>query len=390
MKIIIYNRTIGGHHLEYIHHLYMAAIAQRAHLFYIVLPKRFEELKDNWTWPFSENIHFILFNDGYDKKKSLTIWDLLQISWNNIKIINHYANEVHADKIYCNTIIELIPFAPFLIRRKIRLLGIVYRIYLYDIGQKTRLSYVFDKVKFWIMSRAKVFETVFILNDRDGANRLNKLYHTRKFLFLPDPYIPLPSENLTDFRRENGIPEGKKLFVQFGALNTNKSTIEILESIRQINDEECGSFAFAFVGVVYEDIKLRFYEIYNELKDKVQIIVKDEYCSYKTFASLCIACDAILTPYRRTAQSSGLIGYAAQFHKPVIAPDKGLLGSLVKSYGLGLLISDISSECLTEAYRKVSRGEVKISDSNYCVNNSVEAFQNVVFNSLIHSKQEFL
>lgn len=232
------------------------------------------------------------------------------------------------------------------------------------------------------MSRAGVFCKIFILNDKTSTDRLNLIYNSNKFVSLPDPFVPISTKHLTDFREEHGIPSDKKLFIQFGTLCENKSTIEILESIKLLNTEEKGTFTFAFAGKVHDDIKPQFYDLINELKGKVQIVVIDSFCPYETFASMCIACDAILTPYRRTAQSSGLIGYASQFHKPVIAPNKGLLGDLVKSYGLGLVIEDNTPEMLVDAYRKVARGEVDIPNDNYCVQNSVEEFQKVILSCM--------
>ena len=228
------------------------------------------------------------------------------------------------------------------------------------------------------MSRAKVFNKVFILNDKEGAAQLNRMFHTNKFAYVPDPYVPISADNLADFRKDNGISADKKLFIQFGTLCSNKSTVEILESIKLLNTEEKKRFAFAFAGKVYDEIKDRFYELVDELRLEVQIVVIDRYCAYETFASLCLACDAILTPYRRTAQSSGLIGYASQFHKPVIAVNSGLLGRLVKQFELGILIDRVNNECLANAYRTIAAGRVQPPTSAYCEQNSVEEFQNVI------------
>ena len=238
-------------------------------------------------------------------------------------------------------------------------------------------------MKYLLMVKAKVFNRIFILNDQEGAETLNKQFNTEKFVPLPDPYVPIPVDHLTDFRKENGIPLDKKLFVQFGTLCTNKSTLEILESIKLLSEEEKQHFAFAFAGRVYDEIKARFYELVIELKKDVQVIVIDQYCSYETFASMCVACDAILTPYRRTAQSSGLIGYASQFHKPVIAVNSGLLGNLVRQHKLGLLIDSVDGESLAGAYRNIAAGKVPPPTSSYFEQNSVERFQEVVILNMI-------
>lgn len=377
MNIIIFNKTIGGHHLEYIHHLYMSAMNDMEDSFFFVLPESFNLVKDNMEWPYSSNIHIDLFGDGKDTCSSGKLWKMLRNSWDNLTILRRYVKKYQANVVYCNVIMELLPFAPILLR-KIKLLGVIYKIYLYEIERKSRIVVLFDKLIYWIISGASVFWKVFVLNDKASAERLNKLYNTNKFVPLPDPFVPIPTDSLTDFRGGYGISYEKHLFVQFGTLCENKSTVDILESIKLLNAEERKKFSFAFAGKVYDDIKTRFYSLVNELQGEVQIVVIDKYCSYYTFASMCMACDAILTPYRRTAQSSGLIGYAAQFHKPVIAPNRGLLGDLVKSYGLGLVIDDISPEMLVDAYRKVARGEVDIPNDNYCAQNSVEEFQKVI------------
>ena len=382
MNIIIFNRTIGGHHLEYIHHLYMVATAQKEDKFYFVLPRYFEDVKNNWEWPTSLNVHIDLFGEKDDKIKSDNVWQMLLNSWSNSRLVSYYVKKYRADVVYCNLLIGLIPFAPLFIRSKVRLMGVIYRIFLYDSEGKSKISLMLDKFKYLIMSRAKVFRKIFILNDMDGAEQLNMMFHTNKFAYLPDPYVPISSDNLTDFRKENGITTEKKLFIQFGTLCSNKSTVEILESIKSLTTEEKKRFSFAFAGKVYDEIKDHFYELVNELKGETQIIVIDQYCAYETFASMCVACDAILTPYRRTAQSSGLIGYASQFHKPVIAVDSGLLGNLVKQYELGILIDRVNNDCLANAYRKIAAGGVLPPTSAYCEKNSVEEFQNVIIKSL--------
>ena len=65
-----------------------------------------------------------------------------------------------------------------------------------------------------------------------------------------------------------------------------------------------------------------------------------------------MSCDVILTPYKRINTSSGAIGYAAQFKKPVIATGGGLLGKLVNKYHLGVLISDVSGESIADGIRR--------------------------------------
>ena len=165
-------------------------------------------------------------------------------------------------------------------------------------------------------------------------------------------------------------------------MNTNKGSLEIMHSLTELAQEERTNYSFIFAGKVADDIRDSFYSLYSKIKDKVQIAVIDKYCSYNFFASLCISCDAIITPYKRTSQSSGLIGYASQFGKPVIAPNKGLLGSLVEEYNLGILIKDCSPHSLISAYKSVADGIYPRPNKKYCDDNSTEAFNKFILEYL--------
>ena len=111
-------------------------------------------------------------------------------------------------------------------------------------------------------------------------------------------------------------------------------------------------------------------------KGRVRVIVEDDFCSYERLASLCAASDLLLMPYLETAQSSGVIGYASQFGTPVLASDRGLIGKLVRRYGLGWTTS-IESEDLVIAYRMLDTQ--LMVDKHYCQSHQVEAFQKKIW-----------
>ena len=102
-----------------------------------------------------------------------------------------------------------------------------------------------------------------------------------------------------------------------------------------IEKEKQEKYAFVFAGVIASNIKSEFYRLVEQYRKDIQIIVIEGFLEYDTIGSLCMSCDVILTPYKRINTSSGAIGYAAQFKKPVIATGGGLLGKLVNKYHLG-------------------------------------------------------
>lgn len=388
MRIIVFTHNIGGHHLEYIHHVHSMAIKDKDNQYVFVLPRKFDEIKDNLKWEHPDNIVFELFDYKYGASE-VTLWTLIRDSYSVSRLLRDFSLKYGADFIYCNEIIVTFPFAPLLIPRRTKLIGIVYKLYLYQDGSEPILKKTIERMKFWLMSVSGVYKRLLVLNDESGAKRLNELWHTKKFVQIPDPFVNISLEGTYDLRAKFGINGDKVLFAHFGAMNDNKGTLEIAHSLLELSEDEKKKYSFFFAGKMADNIKPEFYEIIERLKQKgeLEINIVDEYCSYSFFASLCMACNAILTPYRRTAQSSGLIGYASQFGKPVIAPSKGLLGNLVEKYKLGVLMHDCSPKSLIEAYGKVAKGKVSNPDREYCIENSVEKFQEVLSRTIKDLKE---
>ncbi len=382
MKILIFSPDIGGHHLEYIHHIYLIAAKSNNNSYIFLLPEKFDDVKNNFLWPKTDNVNFDLFGES---KFSVGLNSTMAVLKNTFKITKFVAQKAKmysADIVYSNYLVLFVPFAPLLFKKTTKIIGIIYKIYLHEANEHSALSLFIERSKFKLMSKCGVFKHVYLLNDEQSCVELNKLFKTKKFLPIPDPLVPL-KPNSRNIRAEFDIPIPNTLFVHFGAMNINKGTIDILESLKQLSQNECEHYSFFFAGRVSSEIKESFYERVGDLKKRLQVIVIDDFCTYDFFASLCTACDCILTPYKRTSQSSGLIGYASQFRKPVIGPNKGLYGYLVKKYGLGILIDEITPESLRNAYSKISLGDFVSPGDSYCKENNILAFQKVLEADLV-------
>ena len=147
-------------------------------------------------------------------------------------------------------------------------------------------------------------------------------------------------------RHELHIPDENTVFLHFGSLERRKGSLEILRAIELIDAEKLSNCSFVFAGRVFDDMKTDFYALINSLQQKCQLILYDEYCSAELLADLCYSCDFILMPYQVTAQSSGMLGYAANFEKPVIGPSDGLVGKLIRKYHLGITIPTIKADSI--------------------------------------------
>lgn len=373
-RVLIFDYTLQGHHREYLHHLYMAAGQKTNEEYIFAVPAAFEQLYTPTQWPDFKNITFTYINERVLEKIPQ---NFLKRSWVLSKLLHKTAKRHRAQRVFLIELITFFPFLPFLLSRKVRVAGIIYLIYLYRWKKSSIAGRIKDLLKYVLIKCYTRLETVFILNDPVAACYLNKLFHSRKFRPLPDPYVPLRASGVKNMRDELKIPSRQKVILHFGALEKNKGTLDIYTAIRLMPPSQRQNFTFIFAGKVMEDIYQEFYRCYHELKEEASIILYDKFCPFELLGSLCLTCDAILIPYRRTCQSSGVIGYAAQFQKPVIAPREGLLGKLIRRNHLGLVLTGTTPQEIISALQDICNWKYK--PNSYLSQNTITAFQKAIF-----------
>lgn len=377
MKVLIFDERLTGHRLEYIHHLYMMAKDDISREYVFVMPESFVMVNNKMDWPECSNITIDLIPENTDTF-TFSFKDQIRKSWAYSRHLQSLIRKHKPDAVFVNELITYVPFAAFLFPRKVRFSGIIYRIYLYTEHGASRFTKLLNRFKYSVMSRSKVFHRVFILNDSDSATKLCSIYHTDKFVPLADPVKPLPDSHGYDFRAENGISSDKTLFIHFGGLTKRKGTLLLLDSLNALSEQERKQYVFAFAGKIYDDIRDEFYQRLSSIEGRVNVIVKDEFCSYEYLAAMCQACDAIVCPYLDTSLSSGMLGYASQFGKPVIAPGTGLLGNLIRTYKLGFATQDCSSSEMLKGYQAIAGNSISKPEQDYCQINSLQTFVNTL------------
>lgn len=371
MKTLIFETCLSGHRLEYLHHIYMGACNRKGERFVFVVPEFFNEKKSNLEWPASDNICFCFIPDNeaiiVKSEKSL-----MKSSYLHTRLLRKYVNEENPDRILLISLMNYMPWLALLRLKSQIIRGIIYKIYLYDEFRGVRN--LINKAIYNLFAHRKTMDKIFILNDAGSAKRLNEIYHTSNFQFLPDPVPSIDRKEVKCIREELGAKPSDKVYLHFGGLSDRKGTLIILEAIAMMSEEELKDKVFVFAGVVYDDIKARFYAMKSSLDKNARINVYDEFCPYSLINNLCASCDIILIPYYKTNQSSGVIGYASFFNKPVIGPSGGLLGCIIKDYRIGLLLDEVNAKCLKDAIC----GEVPKYGCNYFETHRVDDFQKIL------------
>ena len=347
MTSLVFETRLAGHRLEYIHHIYEGAAKKTDDMFIFVVPSLFEKNKNTLYWENLSNVKFILMPQ-IEIEKALNGGGI-KSKWKQYRLLRKYVRQEKPDRVILIMLMNLIPFLFLPIMRGVKIRGIIYRVFLYDKSVLSRKNLGAHKMVYLLLSKQRKFEKLFVLNDKRSANLFNNLYNTHIFHYLPDPVPIINDQKLRNIREEIGAKEQDHVYLHFGGLSERKGTLRILEALSLMDKSQLDNKIFAFAGKIDPLIKRSFDKVVSQLKDKVRIKVYEGFCPYELINSLCYSCDALLIPYSNTSQSSGVIGYAAHFRKPVIGPNKGLLGAIISHYNMGVTIEDITPKGISKA-----------------------------------------
>ena len=371
---IIFESSIKGHVLEYLHNIYMYAKHCEDN-FVFLLPRSFEKSKSILHWPEAANITFHFITDIEAEKCNQQ--SVLKSALERSRCIRYYAKDLKADNVFLIFLIRTMPFLPFYLPSKTQASGIIYSIPLYK-SEQSRGQKIKDKIIYRLFARKNSIKNIFMLNDPKSAAHYNNKYNTNKFLHLTDPIPGIDMSQVKDMREELGIPAQNTVYLQFGSIDSRKNSLNILRALTLMSPGELKGKTFIFMGKLYSNIKEEFNKLVAQLSDKVQIIVNEGFVPYEYLNSMCYTTDVILTIYNNIEMSSGSIGYAAYFGKTVIGPSGGLLGNLIKDNNLGITIDNVTPENIKQALL----ADVKPLENNYKDSHSVKFFSETILNSL--------
>lgn len=374
-RILVFETHVGegGHHLEYLNHLYKKAVSTSDTSFVFVVPEQFEKTKVRFEWPQCNNVTFDYINDN--RVSELRQYSGLKYCYLVSKLAKYYINKHKANEVFLISLINFVLFLPYMISRKAQISGILYYVYLYDwvkLGWKKRIEQI---LMFLVMTRKKNFGKLYVLNDSSAVAYLNKLYKTDRFSYIPDPvaFSDLPNGSSTSHM---SLPQDTKVFLQCGMMSGRKMTLQILEMIMALPEEE--KLFFLFTGKIQNDIKEKFYHLYPIAKEKHNIFVKDCHLSYEEMSYFLNISDCVFILYDNAAQSSGFLGHAALHRKPVIAYNEGMIGKLVRKYHLGFTVSGEGPENLSHDIQKIANKPYKVSDL-YIKTHRISDFTSTLF-----------
>ena len=375
-RIMVYDTSISGHHMEYLHHIYMATENQGAD-FVFAIPDDFVQLKGKLEWPKRDNVTFDFIPEKRtDKTKGCWFVSRFQ----KARLCADYIKKHHVQEVFLIEFILQFPFLPIFVSKSVKLSGILYQLIPYEWDRLSLISKIKCIVEIYSYAKSRCVKTPMILNDSSCACYYNRWFKTNKFISIVDPVMSL-TYSPKNIRHEFKLNKDDKMILHFGGMTNRKGTLLILEAANLLTEEQLKDKVFVFAGEVGNDIKESFYGMLEQLHDKVRIFVFDEFCTYERLADLCHSCDCIMVPYRNYSYSSGVIGYSAQFQKTVIGPSQGVLGKLIRRNKLGLTFANLDAESLAEILLQEESYIARKND--YAEKETVEAFCETIMGAVL-------
>lgn len=373
MNYLIFEYNHKGHFPEYLFHLINYANSQidcNSHYYFVVNPEYKNQI-DKMSLP---NIITICYL-GDDEIKSCESSFPIFSSFKRIKILKKYLELYNIDVLILSWILPYMP-GLYLINQNISINTIEYRIP-YWRGKNTRLiTRIIDKFKFKLYSSNKNLRNIYLLNDKWSISYYNQKYKTDKYKYLPDP-IDIKYSIPINIRKS----DDKITLMHVGCLKKEKGTFELLNALQDLPPEIKCKYKLIIGGkpaneVVAELIKERI----DDLKQSMSIDNHLGYVSDTELEKMYQRSDYIMIPYFNILQSSGNLGHAASFNKPVIGPKDGLLGKLISEYKLGVCLDSISSDAIYNTLISLAKSPVvQVDGAEYFKINSPQQFARLLF-----------
>jgi glycosyltransferase involved in cell wall biosynthesis len=213
------------------------------------------------------------------------------------------------------------------------------------------------RVLYPLMLKNKSVATVHTLDPYFPEYARQRYVAGDKVVALPDPIAEAVGDHAGK-PRTSRFPHDRVSFLLFGELTQRKGIIELLEACMRLNPDAAKRISVLLAGRIDPPLEGKVRDLIRSVRSarpELWIEIDDRRLSFAELASAVDACDVVLAPYQRFVGSSGVLIWAARMLRPVITQRYGLLGRLVRDYGLGMAVETTSPDALAEAMEHAVR-----------------------------------
>ena len=230
------------------------------------------------------------------------------------------------------------------------------------------LKFFFKDWKTALLLRRAPVKNLFLLNGEESCRYLTSRFGSRfRFIPVPDPAPEITAEAGYSIRREYQIGDGQTVFLFFGAVSLRKGADVLMEALHLLPAEAAAKSVFLFCGEPERGYQRAFDQAVARLRaarSDITLNIEDRFVSDQRMMALFEQSDVVLMPYTRPEYSSGILALAAKARTPVIGPDSGLLGRLIRQNGLGI-VCPVQPETVAESIVNTTR-QLPAVDETLC------------------------
>ena len=317
---------------------------------------------------------------------------IVQIGRRQLEVLDHYIDEKVTQVVLMHMNLHQYALHRWRVPTSVEVVGILLNPYTPQdraYGLKAKCFAVVTGLRkhlqFMLLLRNKAISKVYLLNDARMANYLNRC-HPRRAVFtsIPDP-LPALCPVLESVEAEER--KHPFTFLLAGSMAPRKGCVEALEALlclsgqleRPITLQMLGRFREE-AGAYREQVMLRVRKLQQQSHGAgICVEVEDAYIDNETLSRAFAESDCVLAPYLEFYGSSGMIGHACRYQKPLLACRDGLLGELVREKKLGLCVNPRNREEFAKAIIKMVNGDYEYDVSmaeSYVSEASAQYFAN--------------
>jgi|SRR5579883_181843 glycosyltransferase involved in cell wall biosynthesis len=344
-RVLIFEPDAEGHAHEWLQHLiHFVANGDAGVEIWILVPERLRSaLAETISTDCARLIALTAAEERFCATRLLTVSAFARW-W----VVRRHLRRIQADRGFFLMLDLLsLPLALGLGAAGARLSGILFRpsVHYREIGPyrpslAERLRDLRKALLYRLMLRNPSLDRVFSLDPFFPAYARTHYRLGEKVLALPDPVHPLVGESASDDAGDF-TPAGRVGFLLFGYLTERKGPLAVLDALDLVPPEIAARLAILFAGRIDPALRDRLQERRRILAARhpdLWLRFVDRRLEDAELASLVRRSDVILAPYQRFVGSSGVLLWAAQNGRPVLAQEYGLVGRLTREHRLGMSV----------------------------------------------------
>lgn len=220
-----------------------------------------------------------------------------------------------------------------------------------------------------LLLRRVNFKYIYILNDQEQVDSLNKKLKTSTFKQLADPVFIVENQVGSTELKHNS-------FLIFGTIDSRKNIINLIKGINELKKACTLSIVGKSNSAEYEqEIKRVSSESIH-----VKVIRINSFVNNHELISFIRNSAIILATYIDFYGSSGVVNHAVKYKKPVLVSNYGLMKYLVTTYELGLTCDPNNIKDITIKLSYLLNYHQSYKANEYLKNNSIEGFTERLLN----------